>query len=392
MNKSLKSIVVLVCICATISVLLAFTNSITEPIIQQNQAEAANKALLEVMPNGKGFQKIDLGEYTLPATVTDAYGEEGGGYVFTLVTTGYSSNFVIVCGVNADGTVSGTKCLSSAETLGYEKTYGENLIGKNVESIDSVATVSGATKTTAAYRNAVKDAINAATILGGGSVDIRTEEEILADHLSAALPDGEGAFTKMFLAEEISGIDAVYAADNGAGFVCVIGEQFVGADAQGNVVSEVDGELAANVSAQLARIQATVLETVDLSQYTGIHKNVVSVQKTATGNYVLDVKGAGYGIMGGDDYHPASGEYIMIRVSITGEGKIIDCLTVSQAETQNLGDACADESFFGQFDGKTEENYREIDAISGATMTTDGYKQAIERAFAAVKILEGGAL
>ena len=95
--------------------------------------------------------------------------------------------------------------------------------------------------------------------------------------------------------------------------------------------------------------------------------------------------------MGGNEYHPASGEYIMIRVSMTGDGVIIDCLTLSQAETKNLGDACADESFYGQFDGKTEDNYREVDVISGATLTTDGYMQALQRAFDAVKILEGGA-
>ena len=80
----------------------------------------------------------------------------------------------------------------------------------------------------------------------------------------------------------------------------------------------------------------------------------------------------------------------LIRVSMTREGRIIDCLTVSEAETDGLGDACADESFYGQFAGKTEENYTEIDAISGATLTTDGYKQAIQRAFAAVNLLKGG--
>ena len=36
-----------------------------------------------------------------------------------------------------------------------------------------------------------------------------------------------------------------------------------------------------------------------------------------------------------------------------------------------------------------DKNYTEIDAIGGATITTDGYKQAIERAFNAVKILGG---
>ena len=37
MKKSIKSILVLVCICATVSVLLALVNSITAPIIAKNE-------------------------------------------------------------------------------------------------------------------------------------------------------------------------------------------------------------------------------------------------------------------------------------------------------------------------------------------------------------------
>ena len=33
---------------------------------------------------------------------------------------------VIMCGVSKDGVVTGALCLSSNETLGKEKTYGEN--------------------------------------------------------------------------------------------------------------------------------------------------------------------------------------------------------------------------------------------------------------------------
>ena len=212
MKKSfnVKSIVVLTAICAVISLLLAATNALTAPIIEKNQAAAANEALLVVMPEGTGFEQMDLSGYTLPSTVTEAYKEASGGHVIKLTTTGYGSGFVIMCGVKADGTVSGAVCLSSNETLGHEKTFGENFTGKNSEGVDAVDTISGATKTTAAYRNAVKDAINAATILSGGSVDIRSEEEILADHLSAALPAGEGKFTKLFLTEALEGVDAVY--------------------------------------------------------------------------------------------------------------------------------------------------------------------------------------
>ena len=391
MMKSVKSVVTLLCICAVMAVMMAITNAITAPIIAQNQAAAQNDALKVVMPHGEGFEKMDVSGYTLPATVTEVYSEASGGYVFQLTTTGYSTGFVILCGVNADGTVSGATCLASTETLGYEKTYGENFIGKNMEGVDGVDTVSGATKTTGAYRSAVKDALNAAIILGGGSVDLRTEEEILNDNLSAALPGAEGKFEKLFIVEVIEGIDAVYTAENGTGAVCIVGEQFIAVDENGAVLSEVAEDVSSNVAAQMAILRATTTTDIDLTQFEGLPSACLSAKKTATGNYILEMRGAGYGINGGDDYHPASGEYIYIRVSMTADGKIIDCLTVSQAETDNIGSVCADESFYGQFIGKTEANYNEIDAISGATLTTNGYKKAIERAFASVKIFEGGA-
>ena len=70
---------------------------------------------------------------------------------------------------------------------------------------------------------------------------------------------------------------------------------------------------------------------------------------------------------------------------------ILDCLTVSQGETKGIGSVCADEAFSSRFDGKTEETYGTVDAISGATVTTNGYKLAILRAFESVKIFEKGA-
>ena len=146
MKKSVRSTLTLLCICAVMALMIAITNSITAPIIANNQAAAANEALKVVMPHGEGFEKMDVSTYTLPSTVTEVYSEANGGYVFELTTTGYSSGFVILCGVNADGTVSGAACLASTETLGYEKTFGENFIGKDMAGVDGVDTVSGATK------------------------------------------------------------------------------------------------------------------------------------------------------------------------------------------------------------------------------------------------------
>ena len=383
MKKSIVSTLVLVCICAVMAVLLAITNAITAPTIKANEDKAANAALLEVMPDGQGFEKMDLSAYTLPETVTEVFKEASGGYVVKMTTTGYSSGMIIMCGIKADGTVSGAVCLSSSETLGHEKTFGSQFLGKDAAGVETVDTLSGATKTTSAYKNAVKDALNTAIILGGGSVDLRDEAQILNDNLSAALPAAEGKFTKLFITEVITGIDAVYTADNGKGSVYVIGDEFISVDESGNTAN-------ATVKAAYDVLSATTTEDVDLTAYEGLPTALTEAKKTATGNYILTLKAAGYGINGGSEYLPASGQYIMIRVSLTAEGKIIDTLTLSQEETPNIGGACANESFYGQFDGKTAEDYREIDAISGATITTDGYLKAIERAFTCVTIFEGG--
>ncbi len=388
MKKPLISTLTLIAICGVMAILLALVNGLTAPIIKENENAAAFDSLLTVMPNGEGFAAVDLANYTLPPSVTAAYKEAGGGFVLQMNVTGYSPNMILLCGVNPDGTVSGATCLSSGETLGYEKTYGENFPGKNAEEVAAVDTVAGATRTTEAYRSAVKDALNAAILLGGGDVDIRTPEEILRDNLKAALPDGDGAFTKLFLAEALAA-DGVYLADNGSGAVLVFGDVFVGVK-DGNVISEVDDATKMLALADMKVLDDSSLTEVDLSLYEGIHKNITSVRKTVSGNFVFEVKGAGYGIVGGDDYHPASGEYILIRVSMTPAGEILDCLTLYEAETDGIGSVCGESAFYSQFVGKTQETYNDIDGIAGATMTTDGYKKAILRAFEALTVLKGG--
>jgi len=385
MKENIKSVAVLVSICAVIALLLAGTNALTAPIVEKNSQAAANAALLEVMPEGTSFETVDLAGYELPATVTEAHKEVGGvGYVFTLTTKGYGSDFVIMCGVKADGTVSGAVCLSSNETLSKEKTYGENFTGKDAAGVEATDTISGATMTTAAYKNAVKDALNAAIILGGGDVDIRTPEQILADNLAAALPAGEGTFVEIFLTEELDGVDKVYGAENEMGYVCVIGEEYVGVDVNLNASN------AAAVEA-VKKLANTSLTDVDFAGK-GLNENITSVKKTATGNYVIEINGLGFGYFGDEEhYQPAKNIPMVIRVSITPAGKIIDCLTVSHQESEGYGAKWGTEEYYGQFDGKTAADYQSVDTVSGATISNNGYLKAIERCLQAVTILEGGA-
>ena len=164
MKSGLKNTLVLVSICAVMALLMAVTNFITAPVIAENEAKATEKALQQVMPEGRDFAKVELIE-GLPETVIEAYLEAGGGYVFKLKTAGYGSDFIIMCGVDASGKVTGAVCLSSNETLGQEKEFGNRFVGLDGDGVSDVDTVAGATKTTAAYRAAVADAVSAAATL-----------------------------------------------------------------------------------------------------------------------------------------------------------------------------------------------------------------------------------
>ncbi len=391
MKQYLKSVVALTLICAVTAVLLAVVNSVTAPIIAEQESAAANEALLVVMPDGKDFETVDLTAYELPATIVEAYHETNtNGYVFKMETAGYSSGFSIMCGVNAEGTVTGAVCLGSSETLGYEKTYGEQLSGVTLETVETVDTIAGATKTTAAYRGAVKDALSAFVIVNGGSVDFRSEEEILADQLNELLPAAEGAFTDMFIAEQLEGVDTIYAADNGSGYVYVSGETFVAVDASGVVISEADAAVKANIEAQAQIMLNSSMEQIDLSGYADVPKQVVAAYQTASGNYVFDLEAAGFGI-NGDEWYKPSGEHIQIKVSVTPEGQIVSCKTMYQSETEGIGSVCGEPAFYTQFNGLDENTYKDIDAISGATYTTNGYKAAISKVFEVVAMLKGDA-
>lgn len=391
MKKYLKSIISLTVICAVIAALLAATNKLTAPIIEKNAGAAANAALLEVMPDGGDFTAVDLTQYTLPDSILEAYTASNGGSVFKVTATGYGPNMIIMCGVGADGAVTGAVCLSSNETLSHEKTYGTTTIGATVDTIDGVATVSGATMTTGAYKGAVKDALNSALILGGESVDIRSEEQILADNLVAALPTGD-KFTEVFICEVLEGVSAVYTADNGAGTVYVTGEGeeaiFVGVDTNGTVVSDVAEDVKANIETQAKLMANSSMEEIDITKYADIPSHVEKAYKTASGNYVLELHASGFGI-NGDHYYNPSGEYIYIKIALTADGKIINCITTKQSETDGIGSACADKEFYSQFNGTDEATYKDVDAISGATITTNGYKTAVGKAIEAVKIMEG---
>ena len=194
-----------------------------------------------------------------------------------------------------------------------------------------------------------------------------------------------------------------HVAEDNSGRVYVIGETFVGVKADGTVVNAGSTGEAAVMAADAIINASNLTEITTLPE--GVNtKTVKKIYVTDSGNYIFELEAKGYQAL--FDY--GNGTVINIKLSISADGKIIDCLTVSHAESQGFGDACATEEYYEQFRGSSASDIvvsvpspdahadqiatdnTDIGAISSATFTTYGYQKAVKAAFEAYEILIAG--
>jgi electron transport complex protein RnfG len=111
------------------------------------------------------------------------------------------------------------------------------------------------------------------------------------------------------------------------------------------------------------------------------YKGVESFEIDANGNYVFVAYGDGYG------------GKIRIKISITPDGKIASVETLSHNETPSHGGALLDgEDFYNKFIGIGQSGVGGVENTAGVTSTSDGFKEAVNNAFAAFESIkaEGG--
>ena len=164
-------ILVLTLICLVISGALAFTNSITEPVIVSAAAEREEAARYEMIPEADGFKIIEAGG--LPSTIREVYGSTNGvGYIFMISTSGYGGDIVIICGMDTDGRLIHSKALELSETKGLGARIAEAPFADQFDGADSslggIAAITGATISSTAYINAIRDAFTAFEIIRNG--------------------------------------------------------------------------------------------------------------------------------------------------------------------------------------------------------------------------------
>ncbi|MBQ3392003.1 MAG: FMN-binding protein [Lachnospiraceae bacterium] len=126
-NDSFKEygmpVVVLVAICFVTTLLLALTNSVSDPIIIRNQAITATENRKELLPEADDFTQVEDVEYATStdgkAVVSEVYkANNDAGYVMTVVTKSFGGDLTMMVGLDASGAITGVKVTDHADTPG----------------------------------------------------------------------------------------------------------------------------------------------------------------------------------------------------------------------------------------------------------------------------------
>lgn len=114
--------IVLFIITAVVSMCLGVVNSMTAPVIAENNIISKNQAMSEVLAgvtDSNFSDEILTGDTTGVISCSTGYaGADVYGYAVSVKVKGYGGTIEVMVGVKADGTVEGVRIISHDETAG----------------------------------------------------------------------------------------------------------------------------------------------------------------------------------------------------------------------------------------------------------------------------------
>ena len=166
----IKVALILFAITAVAAAILAAVNSVTAPVIAENERIAQEIAMKAVLPDATSFDEV---EFTPDenSTVSEVYKSDVG-YAVKVAPKGYGGAISMIVGVDNDLKVTGVEIISQSETagLGAKCTDGEfkaQFVGKtenitvtkNGAKENEIDAISSATVTSKAVTKGVNEAI-----------------------------------------------------------------------------------------------------------------------------------------------------------------------------------------------------------------------------------------
>ena len=418
MKENIKSVVVLTAICLVVAVLLAFTNSVTAPIIEANQAAAANESLLIVMPEATGFEELTA-SLTLPETVSGVYKENSGlGFVMTLnATSDYSGGnpMTFTIAIDATGAISAVELTGYYESKDFGAEYPQSYVGQN-STLADVTLVAGCTYSSVAFKNTIADAFTVLIENNLVAEAQKSEEQLISEAMPIALPGACDSLGNIIASaiDPVAPATQAFKAGNGCGYVFVMpsdaGTVVVGVNAfgvakvvdlEGNDITASAADVAAtasgllaplateNLEANLNTATAAVEEGAVITPVEGLalENNVIAAFKaeTSTGvQYIVISQPYGFGNHGMKMLHVFAEDGSVVVYKSLGS-------LILEAEYYSAHQLTDEAAYKNQYIGVTESTFSDDAAlVAGATVTGNAVNSSFHSAFEAFNLIKEG--
>ena len=381
---------VLTVIAGVTTAALVLTEGVTTPIIEEQQAAAADAARVAVLPEADSFTQCTVEE--MPEGGIDAYqADNGAGYVITAAAKGNGGQLRVMVGIGSDGLITGTEVLVNNETQGLgsrvsEHDFMDQYIGKD-STLEGVQAISGTTISSNAFSNAVKTAYQIYGELAGVEV-AGTEREPISDEVKAQLFPNVTEFQRYAVDGEAyrAGDEGTIIVTSNAGFAGNV-TTAIGFDANGAVSgvvftesSETEGYGAQYTQSSWIEAQVGKTSAEEISAISGSTVTYEALTKNFTEAFELlpTLADASLEYEGSADGYNGT---MTVAVGIDSTGAITSVRLVSSDD--DFASRVSEEAFTSQFIGKTSTDG--IATIQGATISSNAFIEAVNNALAAQK-------
>ena len=381
---------VLTVIAGVTTAALVLTEGVTTPIIEEQQAAAADAARVAVLPEADSFTQCTVEE--MPEGGIDAYqADNGAGYVITAEARGYGGQLRVMVGIGSDGLITGTEVLVNNETQGLgsrvsEHDFMDQYIGKD-STLEGVQAISGTTISSNAFSNAVKTAYQIYGELAGVEV-AGTEREPISDEVKAQLFPNVTEFQRYAVDGEAyrAGDEGTIIVTSNAGFAGNV-TTAIGFDANGAVSgvvftesSETEGYGAQYTQSSWIEAQVGKTSAEEISAISGSTVTYEALTKNFTEAFELlpTLADASLEYEGSADGYNGT---MTVAVGIDSTGAITSVRLVSSDD--DFASRVSEEAFTSQFIGKTSTDG--IATIQSATISSNAFIEAVNNALAAQK-------
>lgn len=381
---------VLTVIAAVVTGALVATESVTTPIIEQQAAAAADAARAVVLPSADSFTQVTVDE--MPEGGVDIYeANNGTGYVVTAQAKGYGGMLKVMVGIDSNGLISGTEVLENNETQGLgskvsEHAFMDQYIGKD-STLEGIETISGTTISSNAFSKAVQNAYQVYGVAAGVEV-AGTQRDPITDEVKVELFPNVTSFQKYAVEGEAykAGDEGYIVVTSNAGFAgdvtTAIGFDLNGA-ITGVVFTETSetqdyGEQYTRASWKDAQVGKTSADELDLISGSTVTYDALKLNFTEAFEMLPTLADASLEYEGTAEGYNGT---MTVAVGIDSTGAITSVRLVDSAD--DFASKVSDEAFTSQFVGKTSTDG--ISTISGATVSSTAFIEAVNNALAAQK-------